>query len=128
MATATWDGTKLVYERPEAKKDESCYITTATVGSLGLPDDCEALTTLRRFRDEVMLTFPSGRREVAEYYKTAPAIVAAINRRPEAPAIYRSIFNESLAPAVTAVQEGRYAAAYALYRQLVHESRDRFLR
>ena len=66
--------------------------------ALGLPDDCEALTTLRRFRDEVMLKSHSGRRDVAKYYATAPAVVATIDRLPNAPAIYRSIYGEYLSP------------------------------
>jgi len=118
MAVVHWDGTQVVDGVPGNDNGTRCccYITTATVGALGLPDDCEVLTTLRRFRDEVMLKSHSGRRDVAEYYATAPAVVATIDRLPDAPAIYRSIYGEYLAPAVAAVHEGRFSEAYAQYR------------
>jgi hypothetical protein len=34
--------------------------------SANVPDDCDELTTLRRFRDSVLLRTPAGRCEVAE--------------------------------------------------------------
>jgi hypothetical protein len=126
MATAMWDGAQVTYEKPQESSDK-CYITTATVRSLGLPDDCATLTTLRHFRDEVLLKSPSGRSEVAAYYATAPAIVSVIDRLADARAIYRRIYEEFLAPAVRAVQELRFSDAYASYRRLVHETRERFL-
>jgi hypothetical protein len=126
MATATWDGYQVVYDKPQTSSSK-CYITTATVNSLGLPDDCATLTTLRHFRDEVLLKSPSGRSEVAAYYATAPAIVSVIDRLPDARAIYRRIYEEHLAPAVQAVQEVRFSNVYASYRRLVHEARERFL-
>jgi hypothetical protein len=52
--------------------------------------------------------------------------MAAIDGLPGAPAIYRGIYVERLAPAVGAAREGRFADAHALYRGLVHKCRDRF--
>ena len=48
----------------------NCYLTTACCGYKGLPDDCEELTILRKFRDEYVPAIL-----VVEYYKTAPSIV-----------------------------------------------------
>lgn len=40
---------------------KGCFITTAACELRGLPDDCRELTTLRRFRDEVLLSSQEGR-------------------------------------------------------------------
>lgn len=59
---------------PGAKKDdEGCFFTTACVEARGLPDDCEALETLRAFRDACLANRPDGREAIAEYYRMAPA-------------------------------------------------------
>lgn len=47
-----------------------CYLTTACCEYKGLPDDCEELEVLRKFRDEYVPAVL-----VVEYYKTAPNIV-----------------------------------------------------
>ena len=54
--------------------------------------------------------------EVAAYYDSAPAIVAALDRRPDAGAIYRWLYRHHIAPAATAAASGDYAATYALFR------------
>ena len=98
---------------------KGCYLTTAACRTLGLPDDCTELQTLRRFRDEVLLPDSAGRREVAAYYETAPRIVSAIDRRADAAAIYRRIFADTIRPAVAAIQGGDMPRAYDLYRSMV---------
>lgn len=45
---------------------------------MGLPDDCHELTALRAFRDGYMSAIPGGADDIKEYYRCAPAIVAAI--------------------------------------------------
>jgi hypothetical protein len=122
------------YEAPERyrklsfthRKKERCYITTAVCGSLGLPDDCEALSRMRAFRDEVLLHSPQGRRDVAAYYATAPAIVAAIDRSADPSAAYRALHERWLEPAVGALREGRDAAAHGLYGSMVAAARSRY--
>ena len=103
-----------------------CYITTAVCDTLGLPDDCHELTTLRWFRDEVMERTQAGREEVAEYYKTAPKIVKAINERPDSDALYRRLYLTSIQPAVLAVRLGHMQAAHALYCEMVNSLNRRF--
>lgn len=110
-----------------ANKKKRCYISTATCASLGLPDDCEELTLLRRYRDSVLLGTPQGRRDVQTYYDTAPQIVAAIDAQPDAALIYREIFATSLAPALDALRRSDFDRAYTLYRQLVAQLQTRFL-
>jgi len=54
-----------------------CFLTTACCQHKGLPDDCEELNILRKFRDEYVDKYL-----VEEYYKIAPSIVKKIQDRP----------------------------------------------
>jgi hypothetical protein len=106
--------------------DERCYLTTAACRSLSLPDDCPELTALRWFRDHVLLNTDAGRREVAEYYATAPTIVAAIDASGGAAEMYREIYWGRILPAVAAVSRHDFPTAHAVFRALVSEMRARY--
>lgn len=93
-----------------------CFITTAMAECLGLPDDCEELTILRWFRDNIMLTTKEGQRDVEEYYRIAPGIVAALDGDEERYADLRELY---ISPAVAAVKLGEYDKAYDIYRAMV---------
>lgn len=105
-----------------------CYITTATCTALGLLDDCVPLNKLRDFRDHFLLQDPLGCRDVQQYYRVAPAIVHAIDRSGFPAAAYRSIFDDHLAPALNAIDNGDPASAHAIYATMVHTLEKRFLR
>lgn len=104
-----------------AHTKKPCYITTAACQSLGLPDDCRELTVLRWFRDEVVSRTPAGRADVAAYYDTAPRVVAGIDRRPDAAAVYARLLADHIRPAVAAVERGEYGDAHARLRELVDD-------
>ncbi|HET9984000.1 MAG TPA: CFI-box-CTERM domain-containing protein [Longimicrobiales bacterium] len=96
-----------------------CYITTAVCEALGLPDDCETLALLRAFRDTVLARTEDGRQEIAQYYTTAPAIVAAIDARPDAERVYRALMETVIAPAAADILAGRHDEARHRYRRMV---------
>jgi len=62
-----------------------CFIATAAYG--GVFED--QVTTLRRFRDDVLLHFPWGRDFVTAYYRLSPPLADAIRERPWARAAVR---------------------------------------
>ncbi|MBV5336403.1 hypothetical protein JZU48_05385 [bacterium] len=105
--------------QPGSKPDSKCYLTTAACRSLGWDDDCRSLARLRWYRDNVLSHLPDGKNEIAEYYRTAPSLVAAIDRRADAPEIYRGIYEDAILPAVTAIDAGAYDVARDIYRGLV---------
>lgn len=102
----------------------SCFITTAVMCSLGRPDDCIELNVLRRFRDDYML----GTRDLATYYLMAPKIVDAINAQPDSCKIWEEVYTRHIQPAISAAQAGASAQAYAIYRNMVEELQQRWLR
>ena len=71
-----------------------CFITTACCIHRGLADDCELLTVIRRFRDEWLLEQTDGKKLVKEYYRIAPAIVAAVNESENRDEEYEKIYQE----------------------------------
>jgi hypothetical protein len=109
------------------KADSGCYITTAACRSLGLPDDCEELVTLRWFRDNVLSATEDGRREIAEYYATAPGIVAGINGCGNADSVYRDVHRGCIVPGVAAVHRRDFSEARSIFRALVSGMQARYL-
>jgi hypothetical protein len=67
----------------QCERDEGCFLTTACTAIAGLSDDCFELSSLRRFRDEVLIDLPGGREDIALYYRVAPAIVERIAASPD---------------------------------------------
>lgn len=104
-----------------------CYITTAVCHSLGRGDDCSELRTLRRFRDEILAPTPVGRAEIAEYYATAPRIVAAIDAGVAAGAVYRCLYERDLRPALAAIGRGEFTLAHSLYRDMCRRLQAQYL-
>jgi hypothetical protein len=101
----------------------SCFITTACVVARGLPDDCEELTVLRRFRDGYLRRRRDGEEQIAEYYCIAPAIVAAIAARPDAARVFERLFAE-IQDCVRLIKDRRHEAALHRYASLVLELHD----
>jgi hypothetical protein len=102
-----------------------CFITTACVQARGLPDDCDELTTLRAFRDGYIMALGNGKAMIKAYYENSPAIVEAINRRPNAPEIYEGLYGVIHA-CVRYVQKQEYERAFQTYVDMVIRLRNRF--
>jgi hypothetical protein len=105
----------------EGGDKEKCFITTACVAALGLPDDCAELQVLRAFRDGYMRAQPGGAESIAEYYRIAPPIVDAIAREARAQEIYADLFVRPVRRSVALIQDRREAEALAHYRDIVRE-------
>lgn len=94
-------------------------MTTACVEWKGLPDDCEELQILRKYRDTYMKSFEDGKKDVAQYYEIAPNIVGHIANRPDKDKILEWIYTELVVPCVELIKEGKYAEAHWHYKTYV---------
>ena len=101
------------FDEPE---DDPCFLTSACVRARGLPDDCEELTVLRRYRDDYLRTHAGGEEAIREYYEIAPGIVGRINQRQDADTIWNSVYEETILPCVAMIREGRMDDAFVLYK------------
>lgn len=107
--------------------NKSCFLTTAIVRSLQLPDDCPQLLLLREFRDQILLNSRDGRDEVENYYAIAPRIVASIERRPDAGCVYRELYEHDLKPILRALRALDPVSAHVQYRRMVVRLDRRYL-
>ncbi len=97
-----------------------CFLTSACVGYLGLPDDCAELTTLRRFRDDVLTTTSEGKALVEEYYRIAPTLVDKIDASVQKDEIYKNIYKQITA-CIDAIDNNKYDLAVQLYKKMVED-------
>ena len=104
-----------------------CYITTAVCRSLGRPDDCYELNTLRDYRDSYLLSTDEGREMVQDYYNIAPTIVKRINKKAEADEIYENIWKTYLSPCITMIENGENEKCRDLYSSMVRKLEARYL-
>ncbi|MEM9157547.1 MAG: CFI-box-CTERM domain-containing protein [Verrucomicrobiota bacterium] len=95
----------------------SCYLTTATVHTIGLADDCWELQTLRKFRDTRLAATESGKATIAEYYQIAPEIVSKINRRPDAERVWLKTYWATILPSALLLKLRLHKLATLLYKR-----------
>jgi len=105
-----WHGTN-----DEKESKSGCFLSSACVNARHLPDDCETLGILRRFRDKHVAKTAGGPQLLAEYYATAPAIVTAINCNANPAVEWETIFQE-LQQAVSLIGKGHADAAVSAYK------------
>ena len=96
--------------------DPGCFLTSACVQARGLPDDCEELTVLRRYRDGYLRHRPGGEDEIRQYYAIAPRIVEAVNAKENAAEIWNRVYEEMVLPCVRMIQSGTMEDAFGLYK------------
>ena len=103
-----------------------CYLTTACVEVKGLPDNCEELTLLRRFRDEYLFNQPNGRELFDWYYDYSPDILEAIERSDTKSIVYEYIY-EIISDCVRHIKLGDMDYVFEKYCQMVINLKDHFL-
>lgn len=93
-----------------------CFLTTACLKkqAQNFRDDCYELQELRWFRDNFV-----SAEDIAEYYRIAPAIVAAIDRMPKCDEIYAEIYERVVKVCVEAIEAKKYELAYSIYKQCI---------
>jgi hypothetical protein len=89
-----------------------CYISTAICTALGKDDDCPELSTLRRFRDEIMGARPAWAALVERYYREAPVIAERLAQQPE---LCRSLYEDHLVACLALIGAKRHDEAVERY-------------
>lgn len=103
-----------------------CFITTAVVDWLKLPDDGHLMFTLRKFRDEYLKTNPIRNEDVKEYYEIAPEIVKKVQMFPEGVQgyVWNTAFDKYIVPCYHMILDNRLEAAHTHYKELVTWLKD----
>lgn len=114
-----YHSTKNTNTRENSGYNGGCFLTTACVDYFGMTDDCYALTTLRKFRDEHLLTDSQGKELVNEYYSISPAIVQKIDASNDKEGYYRYIYNE-IQKCISQIESCSNDDAVETYRSMVY--------
>lgn len=93
-----------------------CYLTSACMQKYSeeFDDNCYELNLLRWFRDNYV-----SKDDIEHYYRVAPKIVSQIDQQKNCASIYRGIYEKVVCVCVKAIEERKYALAYAIYKQNV---------
>ncbi len=102
-----------------------CFISSATMLTLGKSDTCEELQLLRTYRDNILRKERGGERLIREYYSVAPQMVDAIEKRKDSNKLYEDIWNNHLRNIVQEIRRGHYAKAKKSYISMVKSLREK---
>lgn len=101
-----------------------CFLTTACVDAMGMPDDCWVLESARKFRDTFMTETPEKAYEIQEYYMLAPKIVKNINEKENANKIWKNLFWSYIIPFVQEINSNNLQKAHQLYKLLIKRAKN----
>ena len=104
----------------------ACFLTTACVDFAGLPDDCFELSSLRRFRDEILTHMPHGADDIALYYRVAPAIVERIGASPQRSRELARLYVLYILPSALAAWLGWASLARRIYTRMMRNLAARY--
>lgn len=105
---------------------DPCFITTAVCKSLNKPDDCEELTLLRNYREEILSKTLEGKILINEYYQIAPIIISYIEQEKESANIYYDIYSNCISPIYKLLLKKDYSTALLNYCELVKNLADKY--
>lgn len=106
--------------------EKNCFLTTACVGLIGLPDDCFELTALRRFRDDALAHMAGGAGDIGLYYWHAPEIVARIAGSRNAGAELARLYARYILPSAIASRLGFQRLTRRIYSGMMRELAARY--
>jgi len=107
--------------------DSGCFITTATLISIGKSDDCEELNTFRNYRDQWLAKREDGMDLIKEYYRIAPKIVQVINKLPACKSIYFRLWKNEIEPCLGLIRNQQFEKAKLLYCNVVMRLKQEYL-
>lgn len=101
----------------KSKDSSGCFLTSACVEAKQLPDDCDELQTLRKFRDTYVREGGEKEKEIEKYYQIAPAVVAEINKLENRQKIWESLYEQLVLHCVKLIKEGKNRQCYEDYKK-----------
>lgn len=103
-----------------------CFLTTACVEHKGFSDNCYELETLRKFRDNYMMSFDEGTKDVKKYYEIAPIIINNIDELDNKNDIYEYIYKDLIIECIRLINNNEMNASYEKYKEFVKELYNKY--
>ena len=110
------------YRKRESSSDGGCYITTMICNKMGLQDDCDALNTLRGFRDNVLQKNQKYKELLFEYDVVGPKISECLQE--EKKPFVEEIYHSFIMPIVTMIKNGQNEEAVQKYVTMTKSLKD----
>ena len=104
-----------------------CYITTAVVEILGLPDDTYELEVLREFRKNYLQKNEEYHSLLFEYDVKGPVIAEALRISPDREKIALDLYNIYIKGTVAYIKLEDYASAIDLYVEMTNNLAKKYL-
>lgn len=112
--------------REDKKSGGGCFISSATLISLGKDDNCFELNTFRRFRDSWLSKQKNGKKLISDYYYSSPNIVKEINKKSNSSQIYLSIWDNYLKEFCFLILNNKFSKAKKLYVEMVKTLKEKY--
>jgi len=110
------------------KGDAGCFLTTACVDTMGLPDDCMELEAMRSLRDDYILKeVENGEKIVEHYYEVAPKIIEIINEKSDHEQIWRDLYEYEIVPCAEMVCQKEQEAAFKKYSDMLEKLEKEYI-
>jgi len=105
--------------------NNGCFLTTACIEAAGLSDDCQELTVLRQFRDNILKQNQIGRNLIKQYYREAPSLVMKIKNSPDNITLLNSILRD-VRKTVSLIEASEHKLAIETYLGLFNRIKNEF--
>ena len=105
-----------------ANEKGSCLATMIFCSLLGLADNCEAMDTFRKFRDN----FLGGRKNVQRYYENSPKILKAMKEVNEIDYLY-PVASNYLIPCYKSIKNKDNEQAEKIYLEMMNHLEEKYL-
>lgn len=103
------------------EKKSDCLLSSACVAARGLPDDCNELSTLRKFRKEHLEGTPRGNVILKEYQDISSKILHWIEGCVEKKLLYEDLYKRLVIGTVNLIHSEQFKAAIDHYQSIVLE-------
>lgn len=103
------------------EKKDNCLLSSACVAARGLPDDCDELTALRKFRRDHLEGTPRGNNILLEYQDIGSKILRWLEGCVDRKALYEDLYWRLVIGTVNLIRMEKFDAAIDHYQSIVHE-------
>jgi hypothetical protein len=103
------------------ERKDNCLLSSTCVAARGLPDDCDELTTLRKFRKNHLEGTPRGNMILEEYRTISRHIVRWIERRADRQVWYDDLYRRLVKGTIDLIRTDQIETAINYYQSIVRE-------
>lgn len=97
----------------------ACFLTTIVVQELGMADNCYELNSMRRLRNEYLLTFKKGQEIMDDYQNKSEFVTYAIRKMDNKSNFCQNVHQNYIVSVVKLIEQDRFEEATKRYLEMV---------